>query len=223
MTAPHLTRMRTIHPTGSFPTVAVDPRLRAGASLSYSFHDTPFGRALIASSPDGVCFIGFPNSEHEGLDALKRRFAHASLKHGQDARQKRALRLLLEKTPVQKALPLHLIGTPFQAAVWNALLRVPRGALTTYGALARAIKRPTAVRAVGTAVGRNPIAVLIPCHRVLPANGSLGSYHWGPRLKAALLAREGITFAKTKKPGRVPGGAHLEPSAAGGGSSKGKR
>ena len=85
----------------------------------------------------------------------------------------------------------HLIGAPFQIKVWEALLQIPEGAVTTYSELARAIGNPKAVRAVGTAVGRNPISLLIPCHRALRKSGALGGYHWGLPVKRAILAREG--------------------------------
>jgi AraC family transcriptional regulator of adaptative response/methylated-DNA-[protein]-cysteine methyltransferase len=85
---------------------------------------------------------------------------------------------------------LHLIGAPFPIKVWEALMRVPTGQVTTYGAIAQAIGNPRAVRAVGTAVGRNPVSWLIPCHRALRASGGLGGYHWGLPVKRALLAWE---------------------------------
>ncbi len=190
--------------------------------ISYGFHKTPFGRALIASTPFGVCFIGFPASKRAGIDALHKRFAGARLDERPTVTQPVAGALAEKKPSRTRKIRLHVMGTPFQRDVWSALQRIPRGKLTTYGNLAKAAKRPTALRAVGTAVGQNPIAVLIPCHRVVPANGTVGNYHWGAHVKAALLTHEGIRLDETKTPG-VPGRAHLVPSKSGGGSAKGMR
>lgn len=194
----------------------------ADTTICYGFHDAPFGRVLIATTPFGTCFIGFPSSRRDGIGTLHKRFPRVPLEEKPAATRHIAKALLAKKPSRPREIHLHVKGTPFQRDVWDALLRIPRGTLTTYAELAKAIKRPTALRAVGTAVGQNPIAVLIPCHRVVPANGALGGYHWGSGLKAALLAREGIALEQTKKPG-VPGRVHLTPSKSGGGSAKGKR
>ena len=160
----------------------------AGLTIHHGWFDSPFGPALVMGTERGICGMAF--AAEMGADAamhdLTHRWPHAQFTPGGDR-----LRPWVQAAFGNRASPLHLIGAPFQIKVWEALLRVPSGHVTTYSELARAIGHPTAVRAVGTAVGRNPISLFIPCHRALRKSGGLGGYHWGLPVKRAMLAWEG--------------------------------
>lgn len=163
-------------------------------TIQYSFADTPFGRILIASTPEGLCAINFVNQDDaDALARLQARFPAACYQSSSSTLHAEALKAF-HKQPSSGAgaskIALHLMGTPFQLSVWNSLLHVPFGQRVTYGDIARNIGNPKAVRAVGTAIGRNPIAVLIPCHRIIQSSGALGGYMWGTTTKAALLEWE---------------------------------
>lgn len=166
-------------------------RKGADLTLNYGFFDSPFGDALVMGTTRGICGIGF--TSETGRDAafvdLRDRWPNAdyrvdpaALRGWADA----AFGLSQTGDP----LPLYLIGAPFQIKVWEALLQVPSGHVTSYSEIAESIGSPRAVRAVGTAVGRNPISYLIPCHRALRKSGGLGGYHWGLPVKRAMLAWE---------------------------------
>ena len=163
----------------------------AGVIIRYGLHDTPFGKALIGTTERGICHLGFVGkSEGEAVDTLV-----ASWPEAQMIEDFRSTAPLVE--PIfdlskrgNKPLRLHLRGTNFQLKVWEALLRIPPGAVTSYAGLAVQAGRPRASRAVGTALGRNPIAVLIPCHRVIRKLGEFGNYRYGAARKKALLVKE---------------------------------
>jgi AraC family transcriptional regulator, regulatory protein of adaptative response / methylated-DNA-[protein]-cysteine methyltransferase len=165
--------------------------LGEGLTIRYGVHDSPFGPAFIAQTDRGICQLGFlgdPGEEHE-LAGLRSKWPRATLQrnHAATTHIARAVFDNAENGPI----PVHLKGTNFQLQVWHALLRVPPGEVTTYDALAQDIGAPTSHRAVGTAVGRNPVAFLIPCHRVIRKTGAIGDYHWGGSTrKQALLAWE---------------------------------
>ncbi|WP_407493574.1 methylated-DNA--[protein]-cysteine S-methyltransferase [Pseudooceanicola sp. MF1-13] len=160
----------------------------AGLIMRYGWMDSPFGEALVIGTDKGLAGLGFvtemgrdtvwadltgrwPNATYiDDPDAL-RDWANAAFGQAGEAR-------------------LHMIGAPFQIKVWEALLRIPSGHVSTYGEIAKSIGSPKAVRAVGTAVGRNPVSWLIPCHRAIRATGGLGGYHWGLPVKRAMLAWE---------------------------------
>jgi AraC family transcriptional regulator of adaptative response/methylated-DNA-[protein]-cysteine methyltransferase len=168
--------------------------LRGGEGLliHHGVHETRFGPAFIASTTRGVChlrFIEAKNAEQE-VRALRSAWPHAELMEDTESTGELAGQLFLPPGARQMALPLLVRGTNFQVKVWEALLRVPHGQVTTYGRIAEAIGAPRASRAVGGAVGANPIAWLIPCHRVIREEGILGNYRWGAPRKAALLAWE---------------------------------
>ncbi len=157
--------------------------------ISYSFADSPFGELIIASTAKGVCHIAFLEDRNEALGALKVRFAKANLSENQDPHHQKVLAFF--DTELQpEELKLHLIGSDFQLKVWEALLKVPFGELTTYKDIAEKINKPSASRAVGTAIGSNPIAYLIPCHRVIQASGVIGGYMWGSTRKSAIIGWE---------------------------------
>ena len=161
------------------------------AVLEYDFCETPFGDCLIARTPRGVCSVDFTDGQHDAALARLQR-AHP------DARLQRAdlAHLVPPIFSDREAAPaVDMAGTEFQRQVWDALRQIPRGATRSYGQLAAAIGRPGAARAVGRAVASNPLAVLVPCHRVLPASGGQGGYRWGVSRKAALLADEGASAA----------------------------
>ncbi|MBI4757079.1 MAG: methylated-DNA--[protein]-cysteine S-methyltransferase [Betaproteobacteria bacterium] len=163
----------------------------AGVEMAYGFHDTPFGQCLLAQTARGVCALRFGDGREEQVGALGADWPGAGLVRDDGATAGTAARIF---GPLQRGrrAPLALLvrGTNFQIQVWRALLRIPFGALTTYGAVAQAIGHPRAARAVGSAVGANPVAWLIPCHRVLRESGALGGYRWGETRKAALLGWE---------------------------------
>lgn len=161
--------------------------------IHYHFSLTPFGKVLIASTPKGICHLSFVEAESRGIQALKDRFPQASFTQSRDGLQEQALQIFTQPDWSQLGqIKLHLKATPFQLKVWEALLRIPLGSLSTYGALARKIQEPKAFRAVGTAIGKNPVAYLIPCHRVIQGSGVLGNYHWGTARKASMIGWEAV-------------------------------
>jgi AraC family transcriptional regulator of adaptative response/methylated-DNA-[protein]-cysteine methyltransferase len=161
----------------------------AGLVLHYGVADSPFGQAVVAVAPLGIAGLAFCDAgqETEMLADLTARFPAATWTEDR-ALAARTLDTLFG--PATASAPLALYGTAFHLQVWKALLAIPEGSTTTYGAIARAIGNPAAVRAVGAAVGANPISWLIPCHRVLASDGQLNGYHWGLRRKAAMLSYE---------------------------------
>lgn len=160
---------------------------KAGTTLHWATADTDLGPLTLAATSRGLCGASFL-----GLDELRDRWPRAQFVSDPRALepQVKALEARLRGEQLDAPLSLVLAGTDLQVAVWRALLEVPEGAVTTYGALAKQVGRPRAVRAVASAVASNPIAWLIPCHRVVRATGVLGEYRWGQARKAMLLARE---------------------------------
>jgi AraC family transcriptional regulator, regulatory protein of adaptative response / methylated-DNA-[protein]-cysteine methyltransferase len=165
----------------------------AGLQIDYGFAETPFGEALIAETARGLCHLSFVNGEGRSgaRELLATEWPNAKL-HRSDQRVRDVSERIFAY-PANKSRP-HLRalvrGTPFQLRVWRALLRVPAGALITYGRLAAILNQPTAARAVGSAVGANPLAFIIPCHRVIRETGVLGNYRWDPIRKRAMLGWE---------------------------------
>lgn len=147
--------------------------------------DTPFGSATIATTERGLCHLSFDDADPDA--ELRERFAEATLTRDADAAARIAEHIFVAR---RGRIAVHVEGTNFQVQVWRALLSIPEGAATTYGRIAAAIGRPSSSRAVGSAVGQNPIAFLVPCHRVLRATGALSGYRWGERRKRAILAWE---------------------------------
>ncbi len=164
-----------------------------GLTIRYGFHPTPFGECVIAVTPRGICHLSFvhPVTRKEALARVRRDWPEATLVPDQEATRSAAARAFpapgVARVP---GLALHVRGTNFQLRVWRALLEVPPGDVTTYGALAGAIGDPNASRAVGSAVGGNPVSYLIPCHRVIRSSGELGGYAWGVDRKRVMLAIE---------------------------------
>jgi len=169
-----------------------------GLTIGYGFHPTPFGEALLASTDKGICALYFTaeDSREEVLARLREEWRNARVAPDQDGTA-RIIRRIFEGTSKAGApLTLYLRGTNFQVKVWEALLSIPPGRLATYEDVARKIGDPAATRAVGSAVGRNPIAYIIPCHRVIRKTGELGGYHWGTGRKRLILAWEASKFAR---------------------------
>jgi len=166
-----------------------------GVTVLYGFHPTPFGDCLIAVTPRGVCHLAFvePLSRTEALARLEHDWPLAQFTPDQDATRAAAAKAF--PPPGSSAVPslaLHVKGTNFQLKVWKALLEIPVGDVTTYGAIATKLGDPKASRAVGAAVGANPVSYLIPCHRVIRASGELGGYAWGIERKKVMLRREAM-------------------------------
>ncbi|MCB1668302.1 MAG: methylated-DNA--[protein]-cysteine S-methyltransferase [Porticoccaceae bacterium] len=159
-------------------------------NINYSFADSPFGKLIVASTAKGICHLVFEEDEKRALAELKARFPSATYHQIADQLQQNALFIFQKDWQQLKQIKLHLNGTPFQLKVWESLLTIPEGGLTTYGSLAEKINKPKASRAVGTAIGSNPVAFFIPCHRVIQASGQLGGYRWGTTRKSALIGWE---------------------------------
>lgn len=162
----------------------------AGLTIHWGWFESPFGPAIVMGTEKGICGMGFAAElgEAEAMEDLLGRWPKAAFV--EDPMMLRPWVLQAFGAETGKAMSLHLIGAPFQIKVWEALMRIPTGHVTTYSDIASAIGHPAAVRAVGTAVGRNPISYLIPCHRALRRDGGLGGYHWGLPRKRAMLAWE---------------------------------
>jgi AraC family transcriptional regulator of adaptative response/methylated-DNA-[protein]-cysteine methyltransferase len=167
----------------------------AGLRISAGFHDSPFGEALVATTERGVCGLTFHDGNRKAaLRDLALRWPNATVEERPRVTAPVASRIFtaLEVRDPEGLVPLGLLvrGTNFQVKVWRALLQIPVGSVATYEDIATAIGAPSAVRAVGTAIGRNPVAFLIPCHRVIRTTGALGGYRWGLPRKRAMLAWE---------------------------------
>jgi len=155
--------------------------------ISYSFFSSQFGKMIVASSTKGVCYIGYALSYESALQDLQHLFPKNSFRQQKNKSHEQVKEMFAGKWKTGEKLLLCLKGTPFQLKVWEALLTIPTGSLTSYGKIAAAIGYPKAQRAVGTAVGRNPILYIIPCHRVIAQNGKLGGFFWGIDKKIELL------------------------------------
>lgn len=163
----------------------------AGLTIRYGIHPTPFGKCLIGLTDRGICHLGFVQSSEGGaVDELVGEWKQARMIEDFSATAPLVEPIFDLNRNRKEPLRVHLRGTNFQLKVWEALLDVPVGSVTTYANIARHIGKPTALRAVGTAVGHNPVPVLIPCHRVIRKIGEFGSYRYGSLRKKALLARE---------------------------------
>jgi AraC family transcriptional regulator of adaptative response/methylated-DNA-[protein]-cysteine methyltransferase len=159
-------------------------------SINYSFSPSLFGDLLVASTEKGICYMAFSTDEDSAIHTLKSKFTGAFLNRKSDELQEQALSAFQYDLTNLPQVKLHLKGTEFQLKVWEALLKIPMGQLSTYGTLAKKIEMPNASRAVGTAIGSNPIAFLIPCHRVIQSTGVFGGYMWGNTRKTAIIGWE---------------------------------
>jgi len=158
--------------------------------INYSFSETPFGNVIIASTKKGICYLAFYDDKNQAFEKLHAIFPYAAYEQLTDIQQVNALSFFSKNWDDAAMIKLHLKGTPFQVKVWEALLKIPMGMLSTYSAIAGSINNVKASRAVGTAVGDNPVAFLIPCHRVIRSTGEFGNYHWGSVRKTAMIGWE---------------------------------
>ncbi len=163
-----------------------------GLKIYYGVHETKFGKAFIAVTERGICQLSFMDDDNESLFVieLKKCWNSASIRKSKKITKPYIESIFSEEK--QPALSLYVKGTNFQINVWKALLKVPHGKLTTYGQLASLIGNPKASRAVGSAVGANPVSFLIPCHRVIRATGVIGEYRWGSNRKRSMLSWEAL-------------------------------
>ena len=177
---------------------AASPReIKAGGQgweIIFGFANTPFGQCIIGEGPRGICFLAFvePGKQPDAQATLQNAWPAAKLTRENSVSERWATTIFHRTEPRSVRSPLRVMvqGTTFQIRVWTALLRIPVGVLVSYGQIAQAIGHPRAVRAVGTAVGHNTLAYLIPCHRVIRETGLLGGYRWGLPRKQAMLAWE---------------------------------
>jgi AraC family transcriptional regulator of adaptative response/methylated-DNA-[protein]-cysteine methyltransferase len=163
----------------------------AGLTIWWGIHPTPFGDALVASTERGLCALSFVDRSSSALEELRGRWPEARLRQS-DGQTKGLADEISGRMRGLASQPLKLVlkGTPFQIQIWSALLSIPEGKVISYQGLATLAELPSAARAVGNAVGANPIGYLIPCHRVIRETGAIGEYHWGPPRKTILLAVE---------------------------------
>jgi AraC family transcriptional regulator of adaptative response/methylated-DNA-[protein]-cysteine methyltransferase len=159
--------------------------------INFSFAESPFGNLIVASTNKGICYMAFGDDEPEALDELITNFPNATFNRKLDMAQQNALFIFQNDWSKLSQVKLHLKGTDFQLKVWQSLLKIPMGQLSTYGSIATQIEKPNASRAVGTAIGSNPVAFLIPCHRVIQSTGIFGGYMWGTTRKTAIIGWEG--------------------------------
>lgn len=159
-------------------------------SINYSFAESPFGPLILAATPKGLCYLAFGEDRDLAFRQLQEQFPNARYQQLLDMIQQNALYFFTQDWSTLENVKLHLKGTPFQLKVWEALLQIPMGDLSTYGKVAAAAQADRAYQAVGTAIGNNPVAFLIPCHRVIRSNGELGEYHWGSTRKMAIIGWE---------------------------------
>ncbi|MED7774543.1 methylated-DNA--[protein]-cysteine S-methyltransferase [Aeromonas dhakensis] len=168
----------------------------AGLIIDHGVHDTPFGQAFVALTPRGVCNFSFLDDQapQTPLAALAHSWPEAELREA-PSRTRGVIHTMFDgsKTP-DRPISLHVSGTNFQISVWRALLQIPPAKVVSYAQVASAVGNPKAARAVGLAVGANPVALMIPCHRVIQQNGKLGGYHWGETRKQAIHAWEAARY-----------------------------
>ena len=185
----HFVQLEAVTP-GEFKTKG------AGLTIEYAVHNTPFGKAFIAITSRGVCDFGFlENMEIDvHLTGLQKKWPHAMV-HENRQRTLAIIKVMFDgEKKLDRPVSLHVSGTNFQISVWKALLQIPPATVVSYSQVATAIGHPNSARAVGLAVGANPVAFLIPCHRVIQQSGKLGGYHWGETRKQAIHAWESARY-----------------------------
>jgi len=161
--------------------------------ITYGIHDSPFGDMVVGITHKGVCWIGFMCGGYkgDGLYRMREFFPEDAFQRDDGATRKTA-RDIIDAWAQDRLhdIPLDLKGTPFQLSVWNALLNIPKGEVRSYRDIAEMVGNSKAMRAVGSAVGENPVSLIVPCHRVVQSSGQIGNYGWGPALKQRLLEME---------------------------------
>ena len=179
-----------------FKLIPIEKKETKNLEINYNYYQTEIGKVFIASTSIGICYVAFETEEKKALPYLLEIFPKSTIK--QQAKELHQLVLEYIKGNESSIIPLHIKGTTFQFEVWNALLDIPKGSLTSYAEIAKRINKPKASRAVGTAIGTNPISLLIPCHRVIQTSGKAGGYMWGLATKYLLIAREGNAIKQKK-------------------------
>jgi len=167
-----------------------------GLTIEYAVHNTPFGKAFVATTARGICEFTFLDYSDINviLSDLSDKWPHAIV-HENNLRTRAVIESMFgDKKALDRPLSLHVSGTNFQVRVWKALLQIPPGTVVSYSRIASGIGQPRSARAVGTAVGANPVAFLIPCHRVIQNTGKLGGYHWGETRMHAIHAWESARY-----------------------------
>jgi AraC family transcriptional regulator of adaptative response/methylated-DNA-[protein]-cysteine methyltransferase len=162
-----------------------------GLNIEYQFYDSLFGKTLIASTSKGVCFLSFVTDENRAVKELLDEYPKAEFTQNSSNYQLEVFEFLQDHQKNPDEITLHLSGTPFQLNIWKALLTIPSGCLRTYSDIAEQIDKPKANRAVGSAIGKNPVSFIIPCHRVIRSTGAIGNYRWGSVRKKAMIGWEG--------------------------------
>lgn len=163
-----------------------------GIKIDYGFHETPFGLCLLGVTERGICWLSFFNDDEDNRHALETMKVHwyNSVFHHDQELTKHFINQIFNRGDVNTKLHLYVKGTNFQVKVWDALLRIPSGNVITYQTVAESVQNPKALQAVGSAVGSNHIAYLIPCHRVIRKDGVLGEYRWNPTRKKSMIGWE---------------------------------
>lgn len=169
-----------------------------GLEIYYNFYEALFGQVIITSTLKGICHIFFDDNREKAFTDLQTRFPKAKFINEEKIFHIEALSIFQKDWNNLPEVKLHLMGTEFQIKVWEALLKIPMGSLATYSEIAKNIGNPNASRAVGTAIGSNPIAFLIPCHRVIQTSGKFGGYMWGENRKTALIGWEMIQIYENR-------------------------
>ncbi|RKR81518.1 AraC family transcriptional regulator of adaptative response/methylated-DNA-[protein]-cysteine methyltransferase [Mucilaginibacter gracilis] len=159
-------------------------------TINYSFAESLFGKLIVASTAKGICYMAFADDEGMAFADLQGLFPNAKYRQVVDMIQQNALYIFTQDWSKLNQIRLHLKGTPFQLKVWETLLKIPMGNLISYAGVAYSIQNLGASRAVGSAIGANPVAFLIPCHRIIKSTGEFGQYHWGSTRKAAIIGWE---------------------------------
>jgi AraC family transcriptional regulator of adaptative response/methylated-DNA-[protein]-cysteine methyltransferase len=162
--------------------------------ISYSFFSSPFGKIIVASMAEGVCYTGLSLSRESALNELRGRFPNGVIRRQKNKQHEHVKKLFAGHWEKGEKLILYIKGTEFQLKVWEALLKIPTGKLSTYSKIAKTTGFPHAQRAVGTAIGRNPILYIIPCHRVIAQNGKMGGFYWGIEKKMEILNYENAGY-----------------------------
>jgi len=168
--------------------IVFDKKKKLG--INYSFSTSYFGNLIIASTSKGICYVAFDNDKVIAIENLKNEFPTANFSEQIDVFQQNALLFFQDNQAKLPRIKLHLKGTEFQIKIWKTLLRILYGKLATYGQIAEQIGKSKASRAVGNAIGSNPVAFIIPCHRVIQSTGKIGGYRWGKNKKTAIIKRE---------------------------------
>jgi AraC family transcriptional regulator of adaptative response/methylated-DNA-[protein]-cysteine methyltransferase len=162
--------------------------------ISYSFFSSPFGKIIVASMAEGICYTGLALSRENALDELRSRFPKSAFRRHKNKQHEHVKKLFAGHWEKGEKLILYLKGTEFQIKVWETLLKIPTGKLSTYSKIAKATGFSKAQRAVGTAIGRNPILYIVPCHRVIAQNGKMGGFYWGIEKKIEMLNYENAGY-----------------------------